>query len=116
MESQYIIERRERMLGIRPPAAPKEQKPIAKKSAKRKIDHKAYLKIVKEMLKENPNCEIKETGCEGKATGLHHMKKRSPATYLDRAYLKRSCNNCNLWCELHPLEAIQKGHSASKFK
>lgn len=94
----------------------KERKPIAKQSEKRKADHKEYLKIVKAMLKENPMCEIKEFGCEWKATGLHHQKKRSPATLLDKRYLKRSCNSCNLWCELHPLEAIEKGHSISKFK
>lgn len=94
----------------------KEQVPIAKVSEQRKMDGKEYRKIVKEMLAENPNCEIKEQGCTVKANGLHHMKKRTPDTYLDKKFLKRSCNNCNLWAELHPLEAIQKGHSLSKFK
>ncbi len=71
---------------------------------------------MKEMLAENPNCEIKEDGCQTKATGLHHQKKRSPATFLDKKFLKRACDNCNSWAELHPMEAIEKGHSISKFK
>lgn len=40
MESTYLIERRERMLGIKPPPAPKEQKPIAKLSEKKKAKQK----------------------------------------------------------------------------
>ena len=90
-------------------------KPVAYQSDKRKEDQKEYRKIVKEMLAETPNCEIMETGCQGKATGLHHQKKRSPATLLDKRFLKRACDSCNLWCEIHPLEAIDKGHSISKF-
>lgn len=114
--SQYLLSRRARMLGISPPEPEKEAKPIKKQSDKRKDQQKEYRKIVKEMLKENPNCEIKELGCEGKASGLHHMKKRTPATLLDKQFLKRACNSCNLWCELHPMESIEMGYSISKFK
>lgn len=116
MESQYLQDRRARMLGQKPAEEKPKPQGIKKQSDKRKIDQKAYVKIVKEMLKENPNCEIKEEGCQGKASGLHHMKKRTPATFLDRQFLKRACDNCNAWAELHPLEAIEKGHSVSKFK
>lgn len=94
----------------------KEKKAIPKKSAKRKEEDKEYKKIVKELLAENPNCQIKETGCTTKASGLHHQKKRTPSTLLDKRYLIRACNNCNLWAELNPMEAIKKGHSHSKFK
>ena len=85
-------------------------------SDKRKEDKKEYLKIVAEMLAENPNCDIKETGCQTLASGLHHQKKRSPATYLDKRFLIRACSSCNLWVELFPLVAIAKGYSVSKFK
>ena len=95
---------------------PHKVKRIASQSEKRKSDQRAYLKIVDRMLKENPMCEIKETGCTGKAQGLHHRVKRSPATLLDETKLMRACNNCNLWVELHPLDAINKGYSISKFK
>jgi hypothetical protein len=98
------------------PKPEKKQTPIPKISKKRKADQKEYVKIVKEMLSIDPNCEIKESGCQVKASGLHHKKKRTPATFLDKRFLKRSCDNCNLWCELHPIEAIHKGHSISKHK
>jgi len=94
----------------------KEKKPyrIPARSDKRKQEQKEYVKIVKEMLATDPNCEIREEGCQVKASGLHHMKKRSPATFLDRKFLKRACDNCQTWVEIHPLEAIEKGHSVSK--
>jgi len=92
----------------------KAKTPLPKVSEKRKAEKKEYVKIVAEMIKSDPFCEIREDGCQGKATGLHHMKKRSPATYLDKRFLKRACDNCNAWVELHPLEAMQKGHSISK--
>lgn len=114
--SEYLLKRRAIAMGLKAPDEKKDGKPIQNKSDKRKVVDKEYRKIVKEMLKENPNCEIKETGCTKIATGLHHMKKRTPATLLDKRFLKRSCNNCNLYVELHPLEAIEKGHSISKFK
>jgi hypothetical protein len=94
----------------------KVKKGIAKMSAKRKMDVVEYRKIVKRKLKESNLCEIKEKGCGKIATGLHHQKKRTPATYLDERFLIRACNNCNTWVELHPLEAIKKGYSLSKFK
>lgn len=90
-------------------------KPIAHHSKKRAKDQRAYRKIVQEMLEENPLCEIKEDGCQILATGCHHQRKRTPATILDKKYLKRSCDNCNTWCELFPVEAIEKGHSHTKF-
>ena len=97
------------------PVVKKAQKGIAKVSEKRKAEQKEYVKIVAEMLAENPDCAIKETGCQTIASGLHHQRKRTPATFLDKRFLIRACSNCNLWVELHPLEAIAKGHSLSKF-
>ena len=100
-------------------AGPKVKKlPIGvnKVSDKRKVEQKQYVQIVKEMIDEDPLCSIKEDGCQILATGLHHQKKRSPATFLDQNFLIRACDNCNSFCELFPLEAIAKGYSISKFK
>ena len=97
------------------PQVKEKPKPIAAHSSKRAKYQREYVKIVKEMLEENPLCEIKEEGCQILATGLHHQRKRSPATLLDRRYLKRSCDSCNSWAEIYPKEAIEKGHSVSKF-
>lgn len=98
----------------RRPQPIKVVKPVQIYSAKRAKQQIEYVAIVEEMLKENPYCDIKEEGCTKLATGLHHMKKRSPDTITDRNFLKRACDNCNSWCELFPLEAIAKGHSVSK--
>lgn len=113
--SDYLQYRRDLKTGVKSKPEKEPTKPIAKVADKRKEVNKEYHKIVKEMLKENPWCEIKETGCEKISTGLHHQKKRTPDTILDKRFLIRSCNNCNLWCELHPLEAIEKEYSISKF-
>lgn len=98
------------------PAEKKVAKPIPQKSEKRKVEQKEYVKIVKEMLKANPSCEIKETGCLKKATGLHHKQKRSPKNFLQKSNLMRACDNCQLWVENNPLESIEKGYSISKYK
>lgn len=94
----------------------KDDKPyeIPKVSEKRKVSNKEYKAVVKEILKADPNCEIKEVGCTGKAQGLHHKQKRLPSNLTDRNNLMRACNNCNLWVENNPLEAIEKGFSISK--
>jgi hypothetical protein len=98
------------------PRPSKEQKKIAARSDKRVKDQKEYVKIVKSMLAENPNCEIKMEGCTGLATGLHHLRKRGPKNFLDRNNLKRSCDSCNLWVELNSKTALSKGFTISRFK
>lgn len=99
-------------------AGPKPDKvkpPIAKQSPKRKKEQKVYVRIVKRKLKENELCQVKAEGCKGKATGLHHPLKRSPATWLNESELIPCCDPCNLWIELNPEKAIELGFSKSKF-
>jgi hypothetical protein len=99
------------------PQEKKKAAPIPKKSDKRKVEEKQYKKIVKDMLTENNKCELNVQGvCIRKAQGLHHMKKRTGKNYLDKQYLKRACNPCNLFCETHPKEAMELGLIISKFK
>lgn len=115
MLSQYLIERQRQKLGL----AVKEEKPVKKisiMSVKRMAQQRLYRKIVKEMLEEDPRCEIKAPGCTGRAEGLQHKVKRSSKNLLDRKGLLRSCNHCNLWIEQNPLKAIAMGVSESKFK
>jgi len=90
-------------------------KQIAPRSEKLKEFQKEYVKIVKELLKENNVCELRTPDCTGIAQGLHHMKGRG-ANLLNRKYLKRSCNRCNLYVELHPQYALDHGLSISKHK
>lgn len=116
-DSPYLISRRKRECFGQKPELQKEQpKPIAKKSAKEKVNHREYKKIVKEMLAEDPNCEIKVPDvCTQLAEGLHHMKRRG-SNLLNRKYLKRACNACNVWCENNPVESIELGMSLSVHK
>ena len=55
--------------------------------------------------------------CEGRATGLHHLRKRSAGGRIkSRLNTLRSCDTCNSWVEDHPLLAeiaglaIRPGH------
>jgi hypothetical protein len=115
MTDQYFIQRQQQKLGL----AVKEEKKqvrISIMSVKRMAQQRLYRKIVKEMLAEDPCCEIKAPGCTGIAQGLQHKVKRSAKNLLNRKNLLRSCNSCNTWIENHPLEAIAMGVSASKFK
>jgi hypothetical protein len=115
--SQYLLERRRKMLGIKPAEEKKEvKKPINKQSEKRKVEQKKYRKIVTEMMAVSDRCEIKQEGCTGKATGLHHKQKRTPKNFLQKTNLLRSCDNCNTWVENNPEEAMEKGFSISKHK
>lgn len=98
---------------------PKVEKPVKKisiMSVKRMAQQRLYRKIVKEMLAEDPRCEIRAIGCTGIAEGLQHKVKRSSKNLLDKKNLLRSCNSCNTWIENNPLEAIAMGVSESKFK
>ena len=117
MTDQYFIERQKQKLGL---AAPKEEKKpvrISIKSVKRKAEEKLYNKQKKEMLSEDPFCEIKIPGvCTKIATGLHHLQKRSPNNYRKRENLVRSCNDCNLFIENNPTDPLSKKFTISRFK
>lgn len=89
--------------------------PPSKKSDVRKEEEKLYKKIVKDMAAVSNKCEIKSPVCTKIMEGLHHMKKRG-ANYLNKKFLKRSCNPCNHYIEEHPGWAKENGHSVSKFK
>ncbi len=96
------------------PEKPKKQIPT--RSEKRIAEQKEYLKIVKDMLKENPMCELKLPGCTGKANGMHHVQKRGVKNFTKRENLKRACSHCNLWVELNSKVALDRGLTISRFK
>ena len=89
---------------------------IPVRSKKRIKEQKEYVKIVKEKLTANEECELKSPVCIYFADGLDHTVKRSPNNFLDEKNTKNSCSPCNLYKELHPKWAIKNGHSKSKFK
>lgn len=112
--NEYLLHRLELKNG-KPPDPKPAKKGIAKKSDKRKIEERAYKKIVAEMFLVSGECEMKTPVCTRKAQGLHHKKKRAGKNYLDKTHLMRACNACNLWVELHPNEAKKMGLVESKF-
>lgn len=90
---------------------------ISVKSVKRLAEERLYKKQLKEMLAENPNCEIKIPGvCSKIATGLHHLQKRSPRNYRKRENLIRACSECNLFIEENPTHELSKKFTISRFK
>jgi hypothetical protein len=115
MTDQYLIERQQQKLGLAVKEE-KKKKPISIKSVKRMAEERLYKKQLKEILAENPNCEIKSPGCTKVATGLHHLQKRSPKNYRKRENLIRACNNCNLFVENNPNDPISKKVTISRFK
>ena len=116
MTDAYLKYLQNKSLGLSPAPEQKKQYKIPMKSLKRKVEQKLYVKQVKEMLEENPYCEIKAPGCTGIAEGLDHLQKRSPKNYRKRNNLVRACNNCNRFKELFPEHPISKKFTISKFK
>lgn len=110
----YLEQRRALKLNGKVKEEPKRYE-IPKRSKKAAKIHRQYIKIVKEKAEESNECELKVQGvCTGFMEGLDHTKKRGKYM-LERKYLKRSCNACNGWKELHPLEALRMEISISKF-
>lgn len=86
---------------------------IARRAKKHAASDREYVKLVREMLAENPYCELVTPECTGIAQGLHHMKGRG-VHLLTRKFLKRACNACNGYVERHPAYALEKGLSVSR--
>lgn len=115
MRSAYLDHRLALKLGTVLPKV-KEKKPIPKVSEKRKKEQKEYKKMVADMAKDSDRCEVRAEGCQNKMTGAHHKQKRSPKNFLKLKNLLRACDNCQLWIELHPKKAAEKGFTISRSK
>lgn len=118
MESQYLIERRKRMLGIAPPKKEKKKKPIAPRSKKLQANMRKYIPEMKAFLAkpENEMCQIKMEGCTGKAVCVHHPAGRLGEKLRDQSEWVASCGSCNLQVEIKDLEAREKGFKKSRLK
>ena len=115
-ESDYLRLRRAQKNGTAPKQEPKDPKPIAKKSAKRKVEDKVYKKIVAEFFLISKFCEVLSPICTKIAQGLNHKRKRSPKTWLDKENLERCCNACQTYIEENPDWAVEHGHAVSRFQ
>ena len=69
-----------------------------------------YAKVRKEYLSEHPLCEIDLPGCTRKATEIHHTaKKQTEQLWLDKKYMRSSCNECHCEVEKSPSLAKELG-------
>ena len=73
----------------------KKQTKIKSLSDKRQKQNTEYLKLRKEYLKNNANCEVKLEGCTFISTEIHHAKKRTGAMLTNVKYFVAICRNCH---------------------
>jgi hypothetical protein len=72
-------------------------------------------KIVAEIKKERPLCEMKVPGiCTGRTQTIHHVKGRIGALLLDKKYMMAACCKCNTWVESNDSTARQMGLKVSR--
>ena len=114
--SEYLLQRRAKMMGQEIVEVAKKKTKIKPLSDKRKVLQKEYRAKVKAMMKENDRCAIKAPGCTIKAQGLHHIVKRTAKNLLEDSNLLRSCNSCNTAIENNDAWARKNGFVKSKFK
>lgn len=99
-----------------PAKAAKAKMPIPKLSVRRKRELPIYRRIVADVLGKDDRCKIKSPVCTGKAQGLNHTVKRSPANLIEPTNLVAACNACNNFLESNSKWALVNGHTISKFK
>ena len=114
--SQYLLQRRAKMMGQEIAEVAKKPTKIAYLSKKRQKLQPKYRKIVFEMAKKSNECEVKAEGCTGIMSGCHHVIKRSETNLIDRSNLKRCCTPCQNYLELNDAWARKNGFVKSKFK
>lgn len=79
----------------KPERTPKKpKKAIRKVSKKRKEKLKEYTPLKKQYLIAHPKCEIRLTGCEGKAVEIHHVST-SDLDFLNTSTWKGACRHCH---------------------
>lgn len=116
MESEYLLQRRAKMLGLAKPEPEKKPAKIKPMAKKREVKQREYRKLVKQMLEEDKHCAIHSPVCTHVAQGLHHKVKRSMKNLTDLKILVRSCNACNSFLEENPDWGVEHGFIISKFK
>lgn len=60
-------------------------------------------------------CKIRSKDCTGLAEGIHHLAgKATIELLLDENNWVPACNACNLRCETHHAEAVERGFKKSR--
>jgi len=114
MESQYLIQRRARMLGISAPAEAKKPVKIKAVSEKRKSQNKEYTKVRKQFLIEHPRCQVR--GCNKVSEEIHHRRGRTGDLLTDPKFFLAVCRDHHMEIEQDPVWAKEQGYSLSRLK
>ena len=90
-------------------AARPKRKPIAKMSAKRKVESRIYSKKRRAFLEMHPYCETRVTCAGNPAIDVHHVYGRTGKNYLDDTTWLSSCRPCHNWIHNNPGKARERG-------
>ena len=92
------------------PSKEKKFRNIKPFSDKRAKINREYAKLTKPLW-EGKECQIKAPGCQGRATGMHHLRgKDTIERLLNIKEMIPACNYCNgIWIEEHSKEAKELG-------
>lgn len=75
-------------------------KQVKKVSEKRADELKEYPSKKRKFLLENPNCQLKQIGCNGKATQIHHCSLLAK-NFLNEKTWKSACAGCHHFVEVY---------------
>jgi hypothetical protein len=92
----------------------KRKKGVNKVSEKRAEELKEYKKEARIFKKQNPNCQLKYSGCTGKTEHVHHTRGKEGKMLLNKKFWKSACPHCHDIATEHSKEAIETGRSVSR--
>jgi len=88
------------------------------RSVARKTYHRLnrYRKVKAEFLNDHQECAVKQPGCKGVATIIHHGEGRCGDLLFDKTKFVPVCDGpcCHTWVETHPIEAKELNLSFSR--
>lgn len=70
--------------------------PISKRRAN---ENQKLRKITQELIRDNPDCQVRSRVCTGRSQCAHHKAGRIGARLLERKNLEPSCYSCNCYLE-----------------
>lgn len=85
---------------------------INRRSDKRKMEDKEFVRVKAEALKAHPVCQF--PGCEKKSVDVHHTEGRVGKNYLNKKKMKALCRGHHVFVELNPKMAKQMNLSNSR--
>lgn len=91
---------------------------LRRQSAKQRRKQADWAAVNRDIVQEfGPGCRVRIAGlCWGRATGGHHIKKRSAGGPNTRKNCLRACPSCHDFIETHPAWARENGFSESNRK